>query len=66
MSLNLHVLERYFHLLALRGSECPGALRVPNGGGGFHITGNCDNSVNSNSANPPPWSLNHHSHHYLL
>ena len=29
MSLNLHVLERYFHLLALRGSECPGALRVP-------------------------------------
>ena len=56
MSLNFHVSERYFHLLALRGSECPGALRVPNGGG-FYITGNRDNSVNSNSANPPPWSL---------
>ena len=36
MSLNLHVSERYFHLLALRGGECPGALRVPKGGG-YHV-----------------------------
>ena len=37
VSLYLHVSERYFHLLALRGGECPGALRVPNGGGGYRV-----------------------------